>query len=292
METSFPEDRIGDEDSFSGVHVRRVLQWTEGSDVVVSDDSLSALPLQNVEAKFGRRENLASMRHRCRIVGFDTQEVSNHSLPIHSLIIVSLLAGLCRGCLPSTFFRARQTVAGSKNATALWSRRSDQSLLLLDVYDVDQYGRLLVDVRGVRVEDQTTLLQRWTLAEECVRAGWAHLTPWHIVPDVVREALQTAITNRAGAWGLQTEERHFQGTFKSVTLQVSHFQVSHFQVSQSVIEVSHFQVSQSVIFFLTFHTSTISLSKTPPRTAPLRWKKARILDATRTLIRYAGELQC
>lgn len=85
------------------------------------------------------------------------------------------------------------------------------SFLLLDVFDVDQYGRLLVDVRGVRVEENITLLQRWTFAEECVRAGWAHSTPWHIVPDAVREALRTAMANRSGAWGLETEERRFQG---------------------------------------------------------------------------------
>ena len=85
--------------------------------------------------------------------------------------------------------------------------------LLLDIFDVDQYGCLLVDVRGVHVEQTTTMLQHWTLAKECLRAGWAHSMPWHMIPAVVREALQSAITNRAGAWDLETDERRFQGKY-------------------------------------------------------------------------------
>lgn len=87
----------------------------------------------------------------------------------------------------------------------------EQTVLLLDVFDVDQYGRLLADVRGVRVGENRQLLQRWTFAEECVSAGWAFTTPLHIVPDRVGEAFQAAKTNRVGAWGLETDERPFQG---------------------------------------------------------------------------------
>lgn len=75
LETSFPEDRIGDGDGFSGVHVHRAVGWLQAGDMVVNDASLSALLWQNVEAKLGRREHLAGTRHRCRIAGYDTQEV-------------------------------------------------------------------------------------------------------------------------------------------------------------------------------------------------------------------------
>ena len=75
LETSFPEDRIGDGVGFSGVHVLRVLQWIEDEDAIVHDATLSALLWKNVEAKLGRREDLVATRHRCRIVGYDTQEV-------------------------------------------------------------------------------------------------------------------------------------------------------------------------------------------------------------------------
>ena len=78
--------------------------------------------------------------------------------------------------------------------------------LLLDVFDVDQYGRLVVDVRGVAVGPTEHLLPRWTFAIDCVKAGWAHTTPLHIEPPAVREALLQAQTNMSGAWGLQTDE--------------------------------------------------------------------------------------
>ena len=55
------------------------------------------------------------------------------------------------------------------------------------------------------------ILQRWTFAEECMAAGWAHTTPLYIQPHCVGQALEVARTNRIGAWGLQTDERPFQG---------------------------------------------------------------------------------
>ena len=91
--------------------------------------------------------------------------------------------------------------------------RDEQQHLLLDVFDVDQYGRLLADVRGVRVGETENILQRWTLAEQCVLAGWAHTTPIHVLPDRVAQALQTSREHLNGAWGLETDERPFQGMY-------------------------------------------------------------------------------
>ena len=64
-------------------------------------------------------------------------------------------------------------------------RTDPEGVLILDVYDVDQYGRLLANVRGVRVGAEQNILARRTLAEECVAAGWAFTTPLHILPDCV-----------------------------------------------------------------------------------------------------------
>jgi hypothetical protein len=64
IETSFPEDRIGD------------------GDVIVNDQSLSALLWGNIEAKIGRRDDLPGTCQRCRLVGFDTQEVRSKILLI------------------------------------------------------------------------------------------------------------------------------------------------------------------------------------------------------------------
>lgn len=83
--------------------------------------------------------------------------------------------------------------------------------LILDVFDVDQHGRLLVDVRGTKLGSQTTMLQRWTFARECVAAGWAHTTPFHVLPDCVHAAATVARRENVGAWGLQTDEQPFQG---------------------------------------------------------------------------------
>jgi hypothetical protein len=64
IETSFPEDRIGD------------------GDIIVNDQSLSALLWGNIEAKIGRRDDLPGTCQRCRLVGFDTQEVRSKILLI------------------------------------------------------------------------------------------------------------------------------------------------------------------------------------------------------------------
>lgn len=83
IETSFPEDRIGDGDGLSGLRVVGAGSWlNRDGDVVVNDQSLSALLWGNIEAKIGRREDLPGTRQRCRLVGFDTQEVRSKILQI------------------------------------------------------------------------------------------------------------------------------------------------------------------------------------------------------------------
>ena len=83
--------------------------------------------------------------------------------------------------------------------------------LLLDVFDVNQYGRLLVNVRGVFQGDQTINLAWWNFAEECVGAGWAHSTLFHIVPDNMATTYNVACDTRVRAWDLETREQPFQG---------------------------------------------------------------------------------
>lgn len=75
METSFPEDRIGDGDGFAGVRVVGSQGWLDDGDVSVDDEALSNLLWRNIETKLGRRQDLPGRRTRCRIIGFDTQEV-------------------------------------------------------------------------------------------------------------------------------------------------------------------------------------------------------------------------
>ena len=60
--------------------------------------------------------------------------------------------------------------------------QNEEPQLILDVFGVDQYGRMLVDVRGVKRGETTMDNERWTLATECVTAGWAYPTPMHIMP--------------------------------------------------------------------------------------------------------------
>ena len=79
--------------------------------------------------------------------------------------------------------------------------------LLLDFFKVDQYGRLLVDVRRVAVGLTEQLLPCWTFAIDCVKAGWAHTTPLRIEPPSVQEALLHAQKDMLGAWGLKIERR-------------------------------------------------------------------------------------
>jgi endonuclease YncB( thermonuclease family) len=95
----------------------------------------------------------------------------------------------------------------------------------MDVFGVDQYGRLLADVCGARVGQHSHILQRWMFAEECVAAGWAHTTPLYVQPHCVGQALEAARTNRIGAWGLQTDERPFQGKYKFNLFQLEIFEL-------------------------------------------------------------------
>jgi hypothetical protein len=90
--------------------------------------------------------------------------------------------------------------------------RDEEQHLLLDVFDVDQYGRLLADVRGIRVGETENILQRWMLAEQCVLAGF-ETTPIHVLPDRVAQALQTSREHLNSAWGLETDKRPFQGMY-------------------------------------------------------------------------------
>jgi hypothetical protein len=75
LETSFPEQPIGDGDGFGGVTIVRTRGWLDDGDVEVNE-ALSTLLCQNIERKIGRREKLPGTRHRCKIVGYDTQEVT------------------------------------------------------------------------------------------------------------------------------------------------------------------------------------------------------------------------
>jgi hypothetical protein len=74
----FPSQPIGDGDGFGGVTIVRTRGWLDDGDVEVNE-ALSTLLWQNIERKIGRREQLPGTRHRCRIVGYDTQEVTTHA---------------------------------------------------------------------------------------------------------------------------------------------------------------------------------------------------------------------
>jgi hypothetical protein len=78
LETSFPELAIGDGDGLRGVTIIRTRGWLDDGDVEV-DEALSTLLWQNIERKIGRCEQLPGTRHRCRIVGYDTQEVKKRA---------------------------------------------------------------------------------------------------------------------------------------------------------------------------------------------------------------------
>ena len=80
-----------------------------------------------------------------------------------------------------------------------------EPMLIIDVFDVDQYGRLLANVR---VPETITMLARCTLAQECVAAGWAYTTPLHIVPHQVAEAFEHAKTNRVGLGDWKRRKGH------------------------------------------------------------------------------------
>ncbi len=48
-------------------------------------------------------------------------------------------------------------------------------MFIIDVFDVDQHGRLLADILGVRIGQNTNILAWWTFTEKCVAAGWPTL---------------------------------------------------------------------------------------------------------------------
>ena len=72
-------------------------------------------------------------------------------------------------------------------------------MFIIDVFDVDQHGRLLADILGVRIGQNTNILAWWTFTEKCVAAGWAYTMPFHIVSHRVAEAFEQANRNRVAA---------------------------------------------------------------------------------------------
>ena len=198
IETSFPEHRIGDGDGLSGVRYLRTIGWLGDDDVAIDDEQLVALLWRIFEGKAGARQHLPGTLQRCRLVGFDTQEVCpNVACHQH-------YAEHGRQWLEARMARLREQLIPVEN---------QEPTLLLDVFNVDQYGRLLVDVRGAATGHEPHRLARWAFATECVASGWAYSTPLHIMPGCVAEALDRARENLVGAWGLQTQERPFAGIF-------------------------------------------------------------------------------
>ena len=80
------------------------------------------------------------------------------------------------------------------------SGSGEPPMLIMDVFDVDQYGCLLADIRSVRVGQNTNILAQWTFAEQCVDAGWAYTMALHNVSHRVAEAFKQAKRNRVGGW--------------------------------------------------------------------------------------------
>ncbi len=82
-------------------------------------------------------------------------------------------------------------------------------VLVIDVFDVDQYGHLLADVLSVCIGQNTNILAWWTFAEECVAAGWAYTTSLHSVSHRMAEAFKQANRNEVGAsrWTKDLSER-------------------------------------------------------------------------------------
>ena len=73
--TSFPSQPIGDGDGLAGIRIIE-LDVLYDNDIVLDNQDLSRMLYEHLENKLGRLNALIDTMQRCRIVGYDTQEVS------------------------------------------------------------------------------------------------------------------------------------------------------------------------------------------------------------------------
>jgi hypothetical protein len=140
-------------------------------------------------AHFGDLANSSGARFRSRLVGFDSQECP----PANEVI----------NDLPQFYWMQGKQFLTDELERLCAGNRTCDSMIIGDVYGIDLYGRLLVDLRGIflrGVDDIAPTLPRFELARRCLRSGYSYPTPQTLMTDQLWEAFSWARENRIGAF--------------------------------------------------------------------------------------------
>lgn len=186
---SYPVVPVGDGDGLPISRVHKIFGFFENDLPVVDNEVKRILWLQYMPY-FGDQDSpqLEGVELRCRLLGYDTQETPK---PGDVALNVDQ-----RYWKEGKEFLARE-LDGLRGGKSKGSCK-----LLIDVYSIDIFQRLLVDIRGLFQDElhPEPQLLRFELAERALDSGYAVPTTSHYTNNSLVEKFRAARENRKGGF--------------------------------------------------------------------------------------------
>ena len=141
---------------------------------------------------FGNLANSQGERFRSRLVGFDSQEAPTGDGKVDDFPQHYWLEG------KRFLMNELERMCGS------YRTRTSDLIILGDVYGIDLYGRMLVDIRDVFHWSERNalrpLMPKFEMARRCLSSGYSYPTPYTLMTDRLWEAFSEARENKVGAF--------------------------------------------------------------------------------------------
>lgn len=179
----------GDGDGVSSCLLSNVIDLMHNNDPIEADFVCFYQELQK----------MIGQEVRCRLVGFDTQEVD---IPVNlKNSPTSRNVGV-----PQPFAKMGTDFLTAQLLEIKGDIPNQDAVLDCDCYGIDLYGRLLVDIRSahnrnVETEPQRQPLNRFEMAERFLANGVAHPTYGGYIDNNLLLAFRSAQENKKGAYG-------------------------------------------------------------------------------------------
>jgi hypothetical protein len=139
---------------------------------------------------FGNLADSRGERFRSRLVGFDSQEAPTGDGRVEDF--------------PQHYWLEGKQFLMNELQRMCASYRTCDSVILADVYGIDLYGRLLVDLRGVfhwsERDELRPVMPKFEMARRCLASGYSYPTPHTLMTDCLWEAFSGARENNVGAF--------------------------------------------------------------------------------------------
>ena len=184
----FPRSLPGDGDGLPSSRLTAIHGVYENDRRIQGDDPRAEL----LREKF---RNLVNTEVRTRLIGFDTQETPRTGdEPMH---------------VQQTYWREGRDELVRQLDLLRGNNRSEESMLLLDVFDVDLFGRLTADIRGAHHRQEPApqpSLPRFEIARRILKTGFAVPACNHYTDDSLMAAFEEARQSKRGGFA---EGRNF-----------------------------------------------------------------------------------